>query len=142
MRINFAELNQTLINMNNEFHINAELYNYSDMHNSASVTKIFKNYVKLYVSEKIALEIKFDKNTLEFKEFMCDAKRSRYVAEQLNDTFDFLSYRFTKKQTFLVCDEMTKTRFYAIIYNAVFFALKYDADANTKLYKKACEFRK
>lgn len=142
MRINFNELNQTLVNMNNDFHVNAELYNYSDMHNAQSVTKVFKNYVKLYVSEKIALEIKFDKNTHDFKEFMCDAKRSRYVAEQLVSTFDFLEFRFTKKQTFVTCDDITKAQFYAVIYNAVFFALKYDADANTQLYKKACEMRK
>ena len=141
MFINFKSLNQTLINISNQYHVNAELYNYSDMHDANSTTKVFRNYAKLYVNEKIALEIKFDKKTHEFKEFMCDAKRSRYVADRLVSTFTFLNYRFTKKQTFIVCDEMTHSRLESVIYNAVLFALMYDADANTALYKKACEKR-
>ena len=142
MFINFTTLNKLLLNISNEYSVNAELYNYSDMHNANSTTKVFKNYVKLYVNERIALEIKFDKNTHEFKEFMCDAKRSRFVAEQLEKTFNYLAFRKTKKQTFLVCDEMTHSRFESIMYNAVLFALMYDADANVQLYKKACELRK
>lgn len=143
MVINFKTTNQMLQNMNKQFNINAELYEYSDSKNTMSTTKVFRNYVKLYVDEKIAFEIKFDKNTHEFKEFMCDAKRSRYVADRLVQTFSFLSYRFTKKQTFVTCDEMTHSRFEAIIYNAVLFAYIYDssADEHKKLYKVAVEKR-
>lgn len=143
MFINFTNLEKQLQSMNKQFNINAELYNYSDMHDTMSTTKVFRNYVKLYVDEKIALEIKFDKNTHEFKEFMCDAKRSRYVADRLVKTFSFLNYRFTKKQTFVTCDEMTHSRFEAIIFNAVLFAYIYDsnADEHKKLYKHAVAHR-
>ena len=142
MYINFKNTNQLLSNISNSFNVNATLYEYSDSKNVMSTTKVFKNYVKLYVNDKIALEIKFDKNTHEFKEFMCDAKRSCAVADRLVKTFNFLSYRFTKKQTFIECDEMTHSRFEAILYNAVLFALMYDSEANTSLYKTACDKRK
>ena len=140
--INFQSINAMLTNISSEYHVNAELYEYSDMHNTMSTTKVFKNYIKLYVNEKIALEIKFDKNDFRFREFMCDAKRSRAVAEKLVETFDELEFRYTKKQTFITCENMSESLFTAILYNAVLFALMYDNNANTALYKKACELRK
>ena len=143
MYIKLKHISDTLFAISNTFNVNAELYNYSDSKDSQLTTKVFTNYVKIYVNEKIALEIKFDKKSKLFKEFMCDAKRSRFVADKLVNTFrDKLDYRYTKKQTFVQCNEITESFLDTILYHIVLYALVYDTDANSALYKKCAEMRK